>query len=195
MKHLMLFITLCVLSLSAQCQTESGIVVSGGLGSIKTKLNPSVQEKASPYDVDYRYNLSLGYRFRLHAAKTSPFFYDLEAGLGMKYWDSSYGQVPGEPATCEASAKMFSTFVSGTANYTIYKGLNIGAGIQPIYYFSQNGGNNKKFDIPIVAKLAYRFKAFEIGLSYKHGLMNTLETKYLKSGKFREYNLSLWIPF
>lgn len=195
MKHVMLLITFCLLSLGAQSQTESGIVVSGGLGSIKTKLKPSVQEEASPYDVDYRYNLSLGYRFRLHAVKTSPFFYDLEAGLGMKYWDSSYGQVPGEPATLEAGAKMFSTFVSGTANYTIYKGLSIGAGIQPIYYFSQNGGNNKKFDIPIVAKVAYRFKAFEIGLNYKHGLMNTLETKYLKSGKFREYNLSLWIPF
>ena len=195
MKHLILLITFCLLSLGAQSQTESGIVVSGGLGSLKTKLKPSLQEEASPYDVDYRYNISLGYRFRLHADKTTPFFYDLEAGLGMKSWDSSFGQVPGEPATLEASAKMYSTFISGTINYTICKGLSIGAGIQPIYYFSQNGGNNKKFDIPIVAKIAYRFKAFEIGLNYKYGLMNTVETKYLKSGKFREYNLSLWIPF
>lgn len=196
MKQLMLLITFCLLSLGAQSQTESGIVVSGGIGSIQTKLNSSVQEKATPYDIEYKYNVSLGYRFRLHSAKTPSLFYDLDAGLGMKSWHSTYGKTSGVPPTYEATSNMFSVFGSGTVNYSIYKGLSIGAGLQPTYYFYQNGENNKnKFDIPVVAKIAYRFKVLEIGISYKHGLMNTLKTDYLKSGKLREYNLSLWIPF
>lgn len=193
MKHVMLFIALCLLSLSAQGQTESGIIAEGGIGNIKTKLNPSAT--AGSYDTDYRYNLSLGYKFRLHADQASPFFFDLEAGLGMKYYDYTFGKMPGEPALVQGSAKRFSAFTTGTANYTLYKGLNIGAGIQPTWYFSQNGGNSRKFDISAIGRIAYRFKAFEVGLNYKHGLMNSLKTNHLKSGKFREYNLSVWVPF
>lgn len=195
MKQLFLFFTLCVLSVSAFGQTESGIVASGGIGNIKTKLNTSAQAAGGSYDVDYRYNLSLGYRFRLPAGETSAFFYDLEAGLGMKYYNYSFGKMAGQPAAVEGSAKRFSVYAAGTANYTLYKGLSIGAGVEPTYYFSQNGGNSRKFDLPVIARVAYRFKAFEIGLTYKHGLMNTLKTEHLKSGKFREYNLSIWIPF
>ena len=195
MKHVILSIALCLLSLSAYCQTESGIVVEGGIGNIKTQLASSAQGMSGSYDIDYRYNLSLGYRFRFHASKASPLFYALEAGLGMKYYDSTFGKTPGEPAMVEAGAKRFSAFATGTVNYTLYKGLSIGAGVQPTWYFSQNGGNSKKFDIPVMGKIAYRFKTFEIGLNYKHGLMNNLKTQYLKSGKFREYNLSVWIPF
>ena len=122
MKHVMLFITLCLLSLSAQGQTESGIIAEGGIGNIKTKLNPSAAGAGGSYDVGYRYNLSLGYKLRLHAAKASPFFYDLEAGLGVKFYDYTFGKAPGEPATVDASAKRFSAFATGTANYTLCKG-------------------------------------------------------------------------
>ena len=66
MKHVMLFITLCLLSLSAQGQTESGVIAEGGIGNIKTKLNPSAAGAGGSYDVGYRYNLSLGYKLRLH---------------------------------------------------------------------------------------------------------------------------------
>ena len=134
MKHVMLFITLCLLSLSAQGQTESGVIAEGGIGNIKTKLNPSAAGAGGSYDVGYRYNLSLGYKLRLHAAKASPFFYDLEAGLGVKFYDYTFGKAPGEPATVDASAKRFSAFATGTANYTLCKGLSIGAGIQPTWY-------------------------------------------------------------
>ena len=68
----MLFIVLCLLSLGAQGQTESGIIVEGGTGNIKTKLTPSAAAAAGSYDVDYKYNLSLGYKFRLHANQASP---------------------------------------------------------------------------------------------------------------------------
>ncbi|MCR6504863.1 hypothetical protein [Bacteroides muris (ex Fokt et al. 2023)] len=195
MKHVMLFIVLCLLSLGAQGQTESGIIVEGGTGNIKTKLTPSAAAAAGSYDVDYKYNLSLGYKFRLHANQASPFFFDLEAGLGMKYYDYTFGKMPGEPALVKGSAKRFSAFATGTANYTLYKGLSIGAGIQPTWFFNQNGGNSRKFDIPAIGRIAYRFKAFEVGLNYKHGLMNSLKTDHLKSGKFREYTLSVWVPF
>lgn len=193
MKHVMLFIALCLLSLGAQSQTESGIIAEGGIGTIKTKLNPSAANGS--HDTDYRYNLSLGYKFRLHADQASPFFFDLEAGLGMKYYDYMFGKMPDEPALVQGSAKRFSAFATGTANYTLYKGLSIGAGIQPTWYFRQNGGNSRKIDIPAIGRIAYRFKVLEVGLNYKHGLMNSLKTDHLKSGKFREYNLFVWIPF
>lgn len=195
MKRVILSIALCLLSFVAYCQTESGIVVEGGIGNIQTKLISSAQETAGACDIDYRYNLSLGYRFRLHTGEKAPLFYDVEAGIAMKYYDSTFGEMSGKPAIVEASAKRFSFFATGTANYTLYKGLSIGAGVQPTWYFSQNGGNSKRFDIPVMGKVAYRFKAFEVGLTYKHGLMNSLKTEYLKSGRLREYTLSVWMPF
>lgn len=196
MKHLLSFIIFCLLSLGAQSQTESGIVIDGGIGHIKTKLNPSVLEKATPHDIDYKYNITLGYRFRIHAPKKPSLFYDLDAGLGFKAWHSAYGQSSYEPAVYEANSRIFSIFANGTLNYSIYKGFSIGAGLQPTYYIRQDGENNKNnFDIPIIAKMAYRFKVLEIGISYKHGLANALKTNYLKSGKFREYSLYMWIPF
>lgn len=196
MKHLILFITFCLLSLGAQSQTESGIIIGGGIGHIKTKLAPSVLEKANPHDIDYKFNMELGYRFRIPTTKIPSLFYDLDAGLGFKSWHSAYGQSSSEPAIYEASSRSFSVFASGTLNYSIYKGLSIGAGLQPTYYIRQDGENNKNnFDIPAIAKIAYRFKVLEIGISYKHGLTNAIKTDYLKSGKLREYSLSVWIPF
>ncbi len=52
-----------------------------------------------------------------------------------------------------------------------------------------------KFDIPLVAKVAYDLKVVEVGIVGKYGTVNLFETEYMKSGKIREIQLSLFIPF
>lgn len=126
----------------------------------------------------------------------APLFFDVDAGLETKKWESSYGKTTGAPDMLEVHSQRYSVFAAATANYTLYKGLSVGAGLAPSYYFYQDGEDNKRhFDVPLIAKVAYNFKIFELGVSYKYGLTNSLKTDYLKSGRLQEWNLSLWIPF
>ncbi|WP_160150104.1 outer membrane beta-barrel protein [Parabacteroides sp. Marseille-P3160] len=195
-KLLVLLTVFCALSLHVQGQIESGLVVGVGLGSLNTDINPSTQEKIKFSEVDYKSNFSIGYRFRIRPAEVLPLFVDLDANLGIKSWHSSYSNSLSEPPLYEASSQYYFLSAGGTANYPIYKAWSIGAGIEPTYYFKQDGeSSNNEFDVPLVGKLAYHFKLFELGISYKYGLMNTIKTDYIKSGKFRDWQLSIWIPF
>lgn len=85
----------------------------------------------------------------------------------------------------------------GTVNYPVYKGLSVGLGVEPTYYFVSYEKNDMKrpLDVPFVGKIAYNFKFMELGISYKHGLMNVVETKDFASGRFRDWQVSVWIPF
>ena len=82
------------------------------------------------------------------------------------------------------------TSIGGTANYSIIKNLSAGLGIEPAYYFHYS-----KFDIPVVAKIACNLKMIGFEISGKYGLMNVLKTEGLQSGKFRDIQCSLFIPF
>ncbi len=195
-KFVILFLTVCGLSLPSQGQTKSGLIISTGSGSINVDINPSYLGNTTFSEIDYKSNFSVGYRFRFHSLEISPLFLDLDANLGMKSWQSLYGQSRMEPPAYEASSQYFYFSTSGTANYPIYKGLSIGLGIEPTYYFSQSGESSKNaFDIPVVGKIAYNFKIVEVGFNYKYGLMNVIKTDHIDSGKFRDWQLSVWIPF
>lgn len=116
----------------------------------------------------------------------------------MSFWkDAEYlnpTQGAQQPARTEANQLLYSLSIRGTFNYILYKGLSIGAGVEPTWYFD-SGINN--FDTPLVGKAAYNLGKFEVGLSYKHGLMNALKgtNENIKSGKFRDVQLSVFIPF
>lgn len=73
----------------------------------------------------------------------------------------------------------------------------MGAGVEPVYYFAGYEKEDMKhpFDVPFVGKIAYNLKFMELGISYKHGLSNVIETKDFTSGKFRDWQVSVWIPF
>lgn len=186
------FIALSI-QIYAQRQTKSGIVISMGSGSLKTNVNSSFQGNS---EADYKSNFSIGYRFRIQPLTIYPLFLDLDANLGMKSWHSSYGISLIEPPKYEASSQYYFVSASGTLNYPVYKGLSIGAGFEPTYYFRQSGENSSvNFGIPVVGKIAYNFKFLELGLSYKYGLINTIKTDYMDSGKFQDWQLSVWIPF
>ncbi len=180
-------------AVKAQVIEKHGLLVNGGIGTISYKLDPSLKSKNN--EIDFKSSYSVGYRFRLNP-HSDPFFIDVDANLGMKLWKSSYIKSSLEPAFYEASSNYDSFSIAGTFNYKIYKGLSGGVGIEPIYFFYQDGESSKnKLDIPLVAKLAYDFGKFEIGVNYKHGLTNTIKTDYIKSGKFRDIQISLFIPF
>ena len=51
------------------------------------------------------------------------------------------------------------------------------------------------FDIPVVAKIAYNLKVAEVGIYGKYGPLSVFEMDYMKSGKVREIQLSVFIPF
>ena len=193
---LVLLIIFSGLTHYAQSQFQSGILINGGLGAIKTELNSSTQEQFKAADINYKYNLSLGYRFRIIPSIAPILFVDLDANVGFKLWNSAYIKSYMEPPIFSASSTYYFVSAAGTINYPIYKGFSVGAGFEPTYYFRQGGeGSNKKFDIPVIAKAGYKFNKFELGVTYKLGLMNTLQTNYLSSGKFRDLQLSLWVPF
>ncbi|MDR1623575.1 MAG: porin family protein [Tannerellaceae bacterium] len=196
-KFLILLAAFCAVSLLSQAQSESGLIVGGGIGSLKTDINPSFGGGTTIVNkIDYKANFSVGYRFRLRPLGISPLFLDLDAGLGLKLWHSDYGKSHLTPSLYEASSQYFFVAASGMVGYPLYKGLRVAAGIEPTYYFRQNGEYSKNsFDIPLAGKIAYNFNVFEIGVSYKHGLMNVVKTSHLDSGKFRDWQLSVWIPF
>lgn len=190
---LVTFTVFCILPLNAQTITKKGIVAGVSIGNISSDLNPLKDVKDS--DISYKTGYAIGYRLRIEP-NINPFFIDVDANIGMKTWKSSYSASLNEPPLFEASSRYFFVSASGTFNYPLYRGLNIGLGTEPTYYFYQDGEkSSNKFDIPLLGKVAYDFGKFEAGLSYKHGLTDIIKTDRIKSGKFREIQLSVFFPF
>ncbi|MDR1200082.1 MAG: porin family protein [Tannerellaceae bacterium] len=195
-KILLVTVTLflfCVLASNAQTITKHGLIIGGGMGDIKSELESLPDVKYS--DVSYKSGYAIGYRLRLEPG-INPFFVDVDANIGMKTWKSSYSKSLKEPALFDASSQYYYVSAGGTFNYSIYRGLSAGVGIEPTYYFYQEGETSRnKFDAPLIGKVAYDFGKFELGVSYKHGLTDVIKTDRIKSGKFRDIQLSLFIPF
>jgi hypothetical protein len=185
------------------CQNKSGLIIGGGGGNMTTQLQPSVL--TSPNEISYKFNFSIGYLFRIQSAGNKLYF-DVNPNIGMHSWYSIYGEKGGyypnneqnskELSRYEVSTQFYHVSASGTVNYNVYKGLSIGVGVEPTYVFFLEGENARKsFDIPPVGKISYNFNVFELGISYKYGLMNVIKTDRIASGKFRDLQLSVFIPF
>jgi hypothetical protein len=184
----------CVLTSNAQTIAKHGLIIGyGGMGGIQSELKdlPNVTHS----DISYKSGFAIGYRLRLNPG-IYPFFIDADINTGMKLWKSSYSKSLMEPAVSKASSQYYYVSAGGTFNYSICRGLSAGAGIEPTYFLFQEGEKSRnKFDVPLVGKVTYDFRKFEIGLSYKHGLADVIKTDRIKSGNFREVQLSLFIPF
>jgi len=194
-----------VMAVSAQL-SQHGLVVNGSIGDEDSKIAPG----ASWYKLGYKAGFSIGYRLRFNKPALRSFHYDMDVNTGAKLL---------KPATYDYSilstgGGAFDRFtsISGTANYSFVKNLSAGLGVEPTYYFKRKIPGSfasaepienidryferkNKFDIPIVAKIAYNFKTFEVGIVGKYGMMNVLETEHFKYGKFRDIQLSIFIPF
>jgi hypothetical protein len=199
-KILLVTITVfCVLTSNAQTIAKHGLIIGGGMGDIKSELKSLPDVKYN--DVSYKSGFALGYRLRLDPG-IKPFFIDADINIGAKLWKSSYSISLTEPASyydhvlVGASSQYYYVSVGGTFNYSIYRGLSAGVGIEPTYYLYQEGEtSSNKFDAPLVGKIAYDFGKFEIGVGYKHGLTDVIKTDRIKSGKLRDIQVSLFIPF
>ena len=200
---ILLFAICCIFSFHSQCQIKSGLLFQGGSGAIKAVMEPAYLESIVSYDIYYKNSFSIGYRFRVKQAGTS-LFYNLDANLGMKSWQMTVSSLnpsndPSNPydnlLSKEESTQFYLASLSATANYSIYKGLNAGVGLEPAFLIMQTGSKSKFFDMPFIVKLAYDLGPVELGINYKYGLFDLIKTDDIKSGKFRDMQISLFIPF
>ncbi len=184
--------------LSAQVISRHGLVLNGGIG----RQNTIFTYKEIPYAMEsYNSGYAIGYRFRFNHPAPQRFHYDCDLNLGVKLWHYLYlEQFPGDNhmrPIHDGRALYGYASIGGTANYSVIKNLSIGLGIEPTYFFMREGQwSENKYDIPLVGKVAYNFNFLEVGISYKYGLMNVFEPDFfIKPGKFRKVQLSLFIPF
>ena len=208
-KTFLVFIFLvCVYGASAQF--KSGMIISGGKGSLSNmKLSDEIINKSEvPFWLsrDYKFNAALGYKFRFQP-KTMRFFYDIDLHLGVRQikfeysnfhyqynedgslnWDSdteTYG------ASVSESCYYFS--INPSWNYRIIKGLHAGVGIEPTFYSIDF--DKFKFDTPLTARIGYDFRFIDVAFIYKVGLFNTMDPDYLSSGRFDDWQIQVFIPF
>lgn len=192
-------------ALEAQEKTKSGLLIGGGKGFLSNRLTSNIEY----FESNYKYNISIGYRFRVYPTTKPSLFLDLDANLGAKSWytyakeynkynpDELTNPYSYSPILASMKSIYFFSSVASTINYTLYKRLSLGIGLEPTYFFFTSDEKKiRNFDLPAVAKIGYNFRFLEIGLTYKHGLMKVLQDKqYLLSGQFRDWQISIWIPF
>jgi hypothetical protein len=203
-----LILVFSVLSLNAQTISQHGLVLNGGLGRVGTKSN----ELGVRWDeIDYKVGLALGYRFRFNKPMPKSFHYDLDANFGVKgarvcHWEkiewtdedgNTYSPAYGGYVGWSGGAGYHYTSIGFTANYSLIKNLSVGLGVEPAFFLKANYQDELKnrFNVPVVAKIAYNLKYVEVGISGKYGLVNVFEMEYMKPSKIREIQLSLFIPF
>lgn len=199
MKKIILLLLL-VVSTNCMAQLETGLLISGGFGSVaNTSLqlnNPSVVQVLKDngrYSLDNHINAAIGYRFRLHNPRHNAFFYDFDILAGLKtmkfrtYYD-------GESALVSTSASdlFCPVSISASFNYKIVKGLYAGVGIAPTAIFA----SKTMFDIPAIARVGYNINnKIEFAVNYQYSMLNAFKTSEYDGGRFSEWNISVYIPF
>jgi len=194
-----------VFSLNAQL-SRHGLVINGGTGCMDAV---NMKDEYSSRKIDYIGGLSAGYRLRFNDFSNKSFHYDIDMNAGAKLFNTTTWffmglSVPDGYNAGEATEDYF-TSISGTVNYVFLKKMSIGLGVEPTCYFrkkipgSYDLGKimvrNSHFDIPLVAKIAFNFRAVEVGIYGKYGLVDVLGTATVQTRKYREIQLSVFIPF
>lgn len=151
-----------------------------------------------PLEVDKgKFNYVFGYQYRL------PIKNRFSADFGLLFGNQKVDLSPtfsanGSPMDVITTLNPKYFALDLVANYALFTNLRLGAGISPSLYFDWGGTekNTKKhpMDIPIVGKVSYSFKYFDIQLAYRHGLFNLFENDKIDSMKSRSFQLSLFIP-
>jgi hypothetical protein len=203
------------MSLSAQL-SQHGLLLNGGLGHLKDEygsyyirsyINSYINSDGTNLshvttELEYKSGFSAGYRFRFKMPVPKSFHYDIDMNVGAKllkitadYYttiiEDNYFHYE-KLWSANSTNPYYFTSIGGTVNYSIVKNLSVGLGIEPTFYFSRESKNN--YDAPIVTKVAYNFKVVEIGITGKYGLTKVFDSAYSSYGKFREIQVSLFIP-
>jgi hypothetical protein len=189
----------------AQSQIISGLMIGGGKGTIS-----DIKIK-NPADMaglgEKKWDMAVGYKFRLPPSQKR-YFYDMDITLGFKrvqydcykdYWPNFSFESRPLPSA-KVKNNYFQISVNPTWNYTLFQGWYAGAGIEPTFYLVSNPNKYQQkdsysYDMPLTAKFGYDFKYVDIAVGYKYGLCNTLNTNDFSSGKFRNWQIQVFIPF
>jgi hypothetical protein len=200
MKRLILIIGLfsIVHDFSASAQKfEHGLILGGGGGSL-SNVKFAGDVTSVPVS-EYKFNIALGYKFRLNC-KTKPFFYDFDLSVGMKKHNYSIWKNAGNPGDIfivgkSSKSPFLYTSLNTTFNYKIYKGLYAGAGVEPAIY-THDDPKEFLFDIPLTAKIGYDLKFAGLSFGYKCGLLNPLKADHnITKGRMNDWQFQLFIPF
>lgn len=192
-----LFLTTIGLSISAQQLKSTGIIVGAGGGHITSDLPSSLNgltvDKSNSH-LNRKAVLELGYRFRFEPRKSN-FFYDIDVLGGYSKSDYAIRYNPTKDTNyggSDGDNYHLSVGVGATLNYRIVKGLNVGLGVQPMIYLWET--SKKVFDAPIVAKIGYDFRYFELAFAYKQGLSKTYHVSDFKGARLSNWQFSVYIP-
>lgn len=179
----------------SQILKSSGIIVKVGKGEITYNTPTHIENMDTDIKNSYargKAALEFGYRFRLQPNQ-SRFFYDIDASGGYSKYEYAMNFLPkGNTQYAGPSGYhvLLSLSLAGMVNYNIFKGLNIGLGIQPTAYMWEK----RFFDIPVLAKMSYDLKYIELGFSYKCGLTRNFKATPFKDNRLSQWQFSAYVP-
>jgi len=197
-------ITLSVITTQAQ---EHGFI--GGLsmtGFNKQETNASTIRNYQTYD-NYDNNLFIGYQYRqLFSPKYLIDFYGLMGSrtntlrnnIQGHYLNSEGEWIPFPRDTTTYSLKFLYFSAGIIGSYKIWKQLHVGIGVEPTCYYSAKYPVNKIshfiFDIPLIARLGYSFKYFDVSAAYKKGSHSLVTDENFRQLKVNDLQFSFFIP-
>ena len=216
-----IFLAIGCLTSNSQTIVRHGLLLNVGIGDEDSKINKT---GASWYELGYKAGFSVGYRLQIKKPTLHSFHYDMDVNIGAKLLKpSTYSSVGSGTVGCTpdyfssingtANYSFIDNLSIGLGvEPTYYFSRTIPGGIFYNGSFEDSDtnkdfdriedfGTNKdfvrknKFDIPVVAKISYNFKKFEVGIYGKYGMVNVLETAHFKYGKYRDVQLFVFIPF
>lgn len=191
----------CMLSLfpfMSQSQVKSGIVFSLGDSWMHKKEVGLKYPTESPWGEKdgkwkHRFSYNIGYQFQYEFK--SHILIDAALLYQGRRMHVSYTKSAGN--TYEKTKLFNGIALNGVVGYKLWKGLKLGIGVEPTIYFNTNMGYNledNKFDIPLVAKIGYDFKWFQLDLSYKNGFKIIYRNYAVGKPETRDLQLSIFLP-
>lgn len=177
---------ICFFSLKAQ---EHGLVVGGSFGKFKEKSTFGRILLLEGYKPHYH----IGYQYRQYFKQK--YSLDIHALFG-----SQGSNAVSIYAHNNKKYKIRGHYISlgSNINYELLKNFRIGLGTSPTWYVNIKTPLPNKikpsFDIPIIGKLIYSFKYFDVQFTYSQGTCNLMKNEYFKSIKSSDIQLSLFIP-
>lgn len=181
----LIVLSFVAVSLSAQ---EHGPVVGVSLG----KLHEKTDVVSSNFE-GYKFQYHVGYAYRQHLGKR--FAIDGVALFGSQGTD--YQSYLSESPKTNVDGKYVS--LGALVSYECFSNFRVGVGADVAWYVDRLGSssiNSKKnaIDVPLVARVSYALKWFEMQLSYKHGTCDLMNTNGIGKVTSRDIQFSLFIP-
>jgi hypothetical protein len=155
---------------------------------------------------DYDRNFHVGYLYRQKISTS--YLVDIYALTGIRtstlrngssssvLIDGVWVPIPRDTVTYPLRFKYVSFGIVGS--YKIWKNIHIGIGLEPTVYYSAKYPVDKTssfiFDVPLVCRLGYAFKYFDISASFKKGNASLVKDINFRSLKTSDFQFSIFVP-